>query len=591
MENISNEKKESSKNNKKQKIDTENTSTESSAYTEVDENEEQTILDEINIEYENLQSGGAIKKENICSICEKSEHLVDCQGPCLQSFHLDCIGLLSEPINRENFKCDECLSGHHKCFLCKKESNSLNQTKKCSSSSCGKYYHDECVKSSDLFRKENNNKSFLCPLHLCATCSVDSRQLHMSNSCTSSSNVTQSPNHENGRNGKTNGQSNPALTNGAASKGKFLRCVRCPRAFHNGDFCIAAGSIGLAGPNIICPDHFQPSKGQSQHNLVNVTWCFVCCKGGDLLGCDCCPAAYHYSCLDNPPAPPSITQLWTCEDCERGKRILYGEIVWVKVGVYRWWPAQVCHPRNLPKNIRERPHQVGEFPVRFFGTNDYFWVTRGRCFSFAEGDECSKHRGNQKGLALSFEKGVLHAKVTFKHIQKLKMEKTTKITGRDAMRNAKYNFQFIKTSKPVGNVIVHKLPLSELPICDCDPKSQNPCGTDDCVNRILKYECHPAVCPAGERCNNQRFVKRQYPRQEPLYTGPRGWGLRATIDIKKGEFVNEYVGELIDEEECKRRLEEAHENDIKNFYFLTIDKDRYNAGLGGFGIGLYSISF
>jgi histone-lysine N-methyltransferase NSD2 len=54
----------------------------------------------------------------------------------------------------------------------------------------------------------------------------------------------------------------------------------------------------------------------------------------------------------------------------------------------------------------------------------------------------------------------------------------------------------------------------------------------------------------------------------------RGWGLKAIEDIKKGDFVNEYVGELIDEEECKRRLDSAHENDCRNFYFLTIDKDR-----------------
>jgi hypothetical protein len=85
---------------------------------------------------------------------------------------------------------------------------------------------------------------------------------------------------------------------------------------------------------------------------------------------------------------------------------------------------------------------------------------------------------------------------------------------------------------------------------------------------------HPAICPAGERCQNQRFVKRIYPKQEPIHTGARGWGLRNLVEIKKGDLVNEYVGELIDNEECKRRLELAHENDICNFYFLTIDKDR-----------------
>jgi hypothetical protein len=109
-------------------------------------------------------------------------YLIDCQGNCLKSFHLDCVGLLVEPDNKELFKCDECASGHHKCFLCKKESDNLNQTKKCSLITCGKYYHDNCVKSSDLFKKENNNKSFTCPLHICATCCVDSRKLQSNNS-------------------------------------------------------------------------------------------------------------------------------------------------------------------------------------------------------------------------------------------------------------------------------------------------------------------------------------------------------------------------------------------------------------------------
>lgn len=40
----------------------------------------------------------------------------------------------------------------------------------------------------------------------------------------------------------------------------------------------------------------------------------------------------------------------------------------------------------------------------------------------------------------------------------------------------------------------------------------------------------------------------------------------------QGEFVNEYVGELIDEDECMARIKRAHENDITHFYMLTIDK-------------------
>lgn len=39
--------------------------------------------------------------------------------------------------------------------------------------------------------------------------------------------------------------------------------------------------------------------------------------------------------------------------------------------------------------------------------------------------------------------------------------------------------------------------------------------------------------------------------------------------------MHEYVGELIDEEEVKRRIDESHENNISNYYMLTLDKNRY----------------
>lgn len=36
--------------------------------------------------------------------------------------------------------------------------------------------------------------------------------------------------------------------------------------------------------------------------------------------------------------------------------------------------------------------------------------------------------------------------------------------------------------------------------------------------------------------------------------------------------MNEYVGELIDEEECRLRIKRAHENSVTNFYMLTVTK-------------------
>lgn len=44
--------------------------------------------------------------------------------------------------------------------------------------------------------------------------------------------------------------------------------------------------------------------------------------------------------------------------------------------------------------------------------------------------------------------------------------------------------------------------------------------------------------------------------------------------------MNEYIGELIDEEECRARIKYAQENNATNFYMLTIDKV---SGEGGGG--------
>lgn len=59
-----------------------------------------------------------------------------------------------------------------------------------------------------------------------------------------------------------------------------MRCVRCPTAYHIGDFCIGAGSLDLPGYNIVCPKHFKRSKSnKAVHSHVNVSWCFSCNNG------------------------------------------------------------------------------------------------------------------------------------------------------------------------------------------------------------------------------------------------------------------------------------------------------------------------
>ena len=61
--------------------------------------------------------------------------------------------------------------------------------------------------------------------------------------------------------------------------GRLLRCIRCPTAYHTGDFCVAAGSKILSGNSMICSKHFTPIKAKNHHQKTNVSWCFQCSKG------------------------------------------------------------------------------------------------------------------------------------------------------------------------------------------------------------------------------------------------------------------------------------------------------------------------
>ncbi|XP_065546347.1 histone-lysine N-methyltransferase, H3 lysine-36 specific isoform X3 [Lathamus discolor] len=471
------------------------------------------------------RGGGAALKENVCQICEKPGELLLCEAQCCGAFHLQCLGLSEMP--KGKFICNECSTGVHTCFVCK---SCGEDVKRCLLPLCGKYYHEACIQKYPPTVLQN--KGFRCSLHICMTCHA----------------------------------ANP--TNISASKGRLMRCVRCPVAYHSNDFCLAAGSVVLASNSIICPNHFTARRGCRNHEHVNVSWCFVCSEGGSLLCCESCPAAFHRECL-NIEMPEGS---WYCNDCKAGKKPHYKEVVWVKVGRYRWWPAEICHPRTIPVNIQKMKHDIGEFPVLFFGSKDYLWTHQARVFPYMEGDVSSKDKMG-KGVDGIYKKALQEAAVRF---EELKAQKELRQLQEDKKNDKKPPpYKHIKVNRPVGKVQIFTADLSEIPRCNCKPTDENPCGLDsECINRMLLYECHPLVCPAGERCQNQCFSKRQYPEVQIFRTLARGWGLQAKTDIRKGEFVNEYVGELIDEEECRARIRYAQEHDITNFYMLTLDKDR-----------------
>uniref|UniRef100_A0A8C6MKC5 Histone-lysine N-methyltransferase NSD3 n=1 Tax=Nothobranchius furzeri TaxID=105023 RepID=A0A8C6MKC5_NOTFU len=471
------------------------------------------------------QDSSAGKRDTVCQICEVyGEGLLVCEGDCSRQFHQECLGLSSPPEGR--FVCSECRNGSHPCFSCKEAGKEVTR---CSVAGCGCYYHEECVQKLPGATSSSGG-GFSCPQHSCSTCCLE-RDVQR------------------------------------ASKGRLIRCIRCPLAYHPGDGCLAAGSVILTHHIMICSNHGSAKKNGLLSSPVNVGWCFLCARGGKLLCCDSCPASFHPECLEM-EMPEGA---WSCSDCRAGKKPHYKQIVWVKLGNYRWWPAEICNPRLVPSNIQSLRHDVGDFPVFFFGSHDYYWINQGRVFPYVENDK--NFVTGQININKTFKKALEEAARRFQELKAQRESREALEQERNSRKPPPY--KLIKANKPVGKVQMHVADLSEIQRCNCKPTDEHPCSHDSqCLNRMLQYECHPQVCPAGDRCENQCFSKRLYAETEVVKTDGCGWGLRTNQDLHKGDFVTEYVGEVIDAEECQQRIKHAHEKHVTNFYMLTLTKDR-----------------
>ncbi|XP_071740652.1 histone-lysine N-methyltransferase ASHR3-like [Rutidosis leptorrhynchoides] len=94
--------------------------------------------------------------------------------------------------------------------------------------------------------------------------------------------------------------------------------------------------------------------------------------------------------------------------------------------------------------------------------------------------------------------------------------------------------------------------------------------SDDCVCRSQCISCSKA-CRCSELCTNKPFRKDK--KIKIVLTEHCGWGVEAVQSIKKGEFVIEYVGEVINDALCEKRLWDMKHQGIKNFYMCEIRKD------------------
>lgn len=60
-----------------------------------------------------------------------------------------------------------------------------------------------------------------------------------------------------------------------------------------------------------------------------------------------------------------------------------------------------------------------------------------------------------------------------------------------------------------------------------------------------------------------------------IKTEKKGFGLRAEADLRSHQFIFEYVGEVINEGQFRRRMRQYDEEGIKHFYFMSLSKGEF----------------
>ncbi|XP_050506470.1 histone-lysine N-methyltransferase ash1 isoform X1 [Diabrotica virgifera virgifera] len=134
----------------------------------------------------------------------------------------------------------------------------------------------------------------------------------------------------------------------------------------------------------------------------------------------------------------------------------------------------------------------------------------------------------------------------------------SQLPGKDSVPS--WNYRKIRTN--VYN-IKNTTGACEPQACNCKPSSN--CG-DDCINRLVYSEC-----PASHRCLNQKIQRHEgAPGLEKFMTDAKGWGVKTKLPIKQGEFILEYVGEVVADQEFKERMGTIYTNDTHH-YCLHLD--------------------
>lgn len=491
----------------------------------------------------------------ICTECREAECAIDpespllvCEGSCMRPFHYPCAGLHTLPDENEKWICSDCDQKRHMCCVCQQYGDDNADVYKCEKKECGLFFHEAClsmyehvqveilgrngtispseafensdeinsnVQDSEMAVKEGPGIKFTCPAHFCWTCcgGVPPRSGDDQNIKICNDNRSNSKKINSNKKGKGKKKNNALSSAFQEKKETLMRCLDCPNAYHISCLPPHCQFHELA---MLCHEHSQTSK--LPYLDISASLQKDVEQKADAL--------VKKLVKGKETAELRMKKIKTLDDVDNP--FLPG----------MKGDATTLYERRMIKLLSEN-----EDKLRGFGNGTLAW-----------GAFC---------LPVGIQQEVHSKPPVYTHV---------------------HSNQYDPKNRPKRHP-----PTGEF--CSCIPKDDPsaPICDDHCINRIMGVECiartetksgqkNPyANCNHTDDCGNRQLGRRQFARCKPKREKGKGWGLVSIDGVKKGQLVQEYAGEIIDEKTKRERLDAwgvEHPND-PNFYIMSLENGWY----------------
>ncbi|CAM6083279.1 unnamed protein product [Calypogeia fissa] len=332
--------------------------------------------------------------------------------------------------------------------------------------------------------------------------------------------------------------------------------------------------------------------------------CAICEDFGELLCCERCRQCFHLACIGMSSCPEDS---WLCDDCSQNKVRCFDckEYGRFKENVHRCGVGlcgKIYHDHCIKEWDRPQPKgRSGIICPHHYC--DVCWNGQSarpgkdnlyRCLKcptayhevcFPDGAGlledipgfmlCAKHNEAWKcqndGNAPTEDVKVAFNRLPLPSVpQDFKLPVSLKVAVRRFL-NRPPPYVHIRRNIYLVNRPRKKAEENTSCLCHASGDSTVACNKD-CLCGILLTSCSSS-CKCGDACTNLSFQKRPGRKLKAAKTDHCGWGLQAGEDIKAGDFLVEYVGEVIDDETCEKRLWAMKEQGESNFYMCEISRE------------------